>query len=72
MQRASWILPTVFKKRVHILNIEGNNEWVEPFLNELLTFPHGRYDDYVDCFTQAVQWADSRFLSVNCYTLGAA
>lgn len=67
MMRASWILPTVYKKRVHIVNIEGNNEWVAPFMNELLTFPHGRFDDYVDCFTQAVQWADSRILSVNCY-----
>jgi predicted phage terminase large subunit-like protein len=71
LMRASWILPTVHKKKVHIVNMEGKNEWVDPFMNEILSFPHGRFDDYVDCFTQAVQWADGRIIVANVYTVGA-
>lgn len=32
------------------------NPWVEPFINELCTFPNGRYDDRVDAFSQGVQY----------------
>ena len=28
-----------------------------PFLGEILAFPHGRYDDQVDSFSQFLTWA---------------
>jgi predicted phage terminase large subunit-like protein len=31
-------------------------EWLDNFLLELLTFPHGRHDDQVDRVSQFLRW----------------
>jgi predicted phage terminase large subunit-like protein len=31
--------------------------WLGDFLRELLAFPHGRFDDQVDSFSQLLSWA---------------
>lgn len=54
LTRAAFALPIIHAGRVHIVNQEGQNDWVEPYLNEILIFPHGRYDDQVDSLTQAL------------------
>ena len=33
--------------------------WVQAFVEEAATFPNGRYDDQVDCFTQALLRANN-------------
>lgn len=38
---------------VYILSIEGENDWVEPFLEELCTFPMGAHNDQVDAASDA-------------------
>jgi predicted phage terminase large subunit-like protein len=50
--RAMRTLPFFEEGRVVIVNERGRNEWVEPFLNEFLCFPHGRFDDQVDTLVQ--------------------
>jgi predicted phage terminase large subunit-like protein len=50
--RAARTLPFFDEGRVVIVNRPGCNEWVEPFLNEFLSFPNGRYDDQVDSVVQ--------------------
>ena len=72
LMRASWILPSVHQKKVHIVDLGEKSPWIEEFMSEILTFPHSRYDDYVDSFTQALQWAEKNILTVNVYTAGAA
>jgi len=70
--RASWILPTVHQGKVHILDMPGRNQWVETFMNEILSFPHGRHDDYVDSFTQAIMWHEKVVSStINFYSPGS-
>jgi predicted phage terminase large subunit-like protein len=34
--------------------------WLDEFRNELLAFPHGRFDDQVDSVSQFLQWATER------------
>lgn len=58
--RASFVLPLFAAGRVHICNVKSANGWVEEFINELLTFPNGRYDDQVDSLVQALCWAEPR------------
>jgi predicted phage terminase large subunit-like protein len=58
--RVAYALPIFHSGRVHILNREGHNDWVEPYTNELVSFPHGRYDDQVDSLVQALRWAEPR------------
>lgn len=58
--RASLALPTIHAGRVFILNKEGENSWVEPFINELVTFPQARFDDQVDSLVQVLLWAEPR------------
>ena len=60
MVRASWTLPTFHAKRVFILSKPGEDEWVEPYINELVSFPNGRFDDQVDSLVQALSWAEPR------------
>ncbi|SDH03041.1 terminase [Propionivibrio dicarboxylicus] len=59
--RAAYALPTIHEGRVFILNQPGKNAWIEPYLNEFLTFPHGRFDDQVDSLVQFIIWAEKRF-----------
>jgi predicted phage terminase large subunit-like protein len=58
--RASLVLELFVAGRVHICNVKPHNGWVEGFINELLTFPNGRYDDQVDSLVQALRWAEPR------------
>ena len=60
MTRAAFTLPIFHEKRVYVVSKEGENDWVEPFINELVTFPHGRFDDQVDSLVQALRWAEPR------------
>ena len=54
------MLPTFEAKRVFIVSKEGENDWVEPYINELMSFPNGRFDDQVDSLVQALFWAEPR------------
>ena len=58
--RAALALPLFVEGRVHFLSQEGRNQWVQPCLNEFMSFPNGRYDDQVDAIVQAVSWAERR------------
>jgi predicted phage terminase large subunit-like protein len=60
MSRAAYALPIIESGRVHILDVEGQNEWVEPYINEFVTFPYARFDDQVDSLTQLLPWAERR------------
>lgn len=44
--------------RVFLPNPE-NNPWVLDFLDECTKFPAGKFDDRVDCTSQAIQWSES-------------
>jgi len=52
--RAARTLPCVESGRVHLLNMPGKNHWVEPYLNEFVNFPYGRFDDQVDSLVQLI------------------
>ncbi len=58
--RAAIVLPIFLDGRVNIVNKQGENSWVEPYINELVSFPHGRFDDQVDSLVQALNWAELR------------
>lgn len=58
--RAAYALPIIHSWRVHILDEAGHSDWVEPYINEFLTFPHGRFDDQVDSLVQLLPWAERR------------
>jgi len=58
--RAAVVLPIFLDGRVIIVNKQGENSWVEPYINELVSFPHGRFDDQVDSLVQALNWAELR------------
>src|SRR5262249_49145628 len=58
--RASRVLPTFGDGRVFLVKGKGQNIWIEPLINELVNFPHGRFDDQVDSLTQALFWAEQR------------
>jgi predicted phage terminase large subunit-like protein len=58
--RAARVLEYFLAGRVHICNVKPHNGWVEGFINELLTFPNGRYDDQVDSLVQGLRWAEPR------------
>ena len=60
MVRAAWTLPTFHAGRVFIVSKPGENDWVEPYINELVSFPNGRFDDQVDSLVQALIWAEPR------------
>jgi predicted phage terminase large subunit-like protein len=56
--RAARTLPTFDAKRVFLVRKPGEDDWVEPYINELVSFPHGRFDDQVDSLVQALSWAE--------------
>jgi len=60
MLRAARALPIFGEGRVFLVKGFTPNAWIDPFLNELVNFPHGRFDDYVDSLTQAVLWFEPR------------
>lgn len=55
LTRAAFALPDFAEGRVVLVDIEGNT-WVEPFVNEFLSFPHGRHDDQVDSLVQVINY----------------
>jgi predicted phage terminase large subunit-like protein len=61
LTRESWAVSTIEAGRVFIVNIEGNNKWVKPYVDEFVMFPHGRFDDQVDSMVQLLNWAERRF-----------
>jgi hypothetical protein len=42
------------------VHLPDGAEWVEDFINELASFPHGRHDDQVDAFGQGVIYFRNR------------
>ncbi|GJL85316.1 MAG: hypothetical protein DHS20C02_10910 [Micavibrio sp.] len=65
--RAAYALPVIHSGRLHIIDREGHNDWVEPYINELVSFPHGRYDDQVDSLVQVLIWAERRVNTMGHY-----
>lgn len=59
--RAARVVPFFEEGRVAVLNRVDHNAWVEPWLNEFMNFPFGRYDDQVDSFCQLLGWAMKRY-----------
>lgn len=51
LTRAAKVL-NMFEVGIHLLNIEGRNGWVQPYLNEFMNFPNGANDDQVDSLVQ--------------------
>ena len=45
-----------FDAGIHLINVEGKNEWVKPYLNEFMNFPNGSNDDQVDSLVQLLHW----------------
>jgi predicted phage terminase large subunit-like protein len=58
ISRAARALPIFEEKRVVIVRRDGLDTWVEPLVNELLSFPFGRFDDQVDSVVQGIRWAE--------------
>lgn len=56
--RASFVVPLIEEGRLSIVNVEGQNDWVESFIDEIVSFPYGRYDDQVDSLVQALLHAE--------------
>lgn len=59
--KAAQAVPVFESGRVWILNRDGRNDWVKPFIDEFVMFPYGRHDDWVDSLTQLLVWAERRF-----------
>lgn len=60
VRRAIHAVPIIESGRLYILSKEGHNDWVEPFINELVTFPFGLFDDQVDSLVQVLCFAEPR------------
>jgi len=60
VERAALVLPIFHAGRVNLVSQEGRNSWIDPYINELVSFPHGRFDDQVDSLVQALRWAEPR------------
>jgi predicted phage terminase large subunit-like protein len=58
--RASYAIPIIHQGRLYIVNKEGGNERFEPFINELVNFPYGRFNDQVDSLVYALLWAEPK------------
>jgi len=49
--RAYRVMPR-FEDGIMLVDGPGQNEWVEPFINEFMNFPNGANDDQVDSVVQ--------------------
>lgn len=49
-------IPAFVEKRVYLQDAPGKNDWVEPYINEFLAYPKGRFDDQVDSLTQLISY----------------
>lgn len=56
--RAAIALPIIYQKKLFIVSIAGKNSWVEPYINEIVSFPNGKFDDQVDSLVHALCWAE--------------
>ena len=56
--RAAYAVPVFDAGRILLVNKAGQNAWVEAYVNEFLSFPHGRFDDQVDSLVQLVNFAE--------------
>ena len=54
------MLPIFAEGRVFLVKKDAQSDWVEPYVNELVSFPNGRFDDQVDSLVQALRWAEPR------------
>ena len=52
--KAAYAIPIFVSGRVFIVNAKGKIDWVEPYINEFVNFPHGRFDDQVDSLVQVL------------------
>lgn len=57
-QERAWRVLSAAERGIQIMNAPGENGWVQPFLNELMTFPNGANDDQVDALVQllSMRW----------------
>lgn len=46
--------------RIFMVNTPGKNAWLEPCVNEIVTFPFGSHDDQVDSMVQALIFAEAQ------------
>jgi predicted phage terminase large subunit-like protein len=46
-------LPTIKRKHIYLPELA---EWREPYIEEFLEFPNGKFDDQVDATTQYLDW----------------
>jgi predicted phage terminase large subunit-like protein len=58
--------PSIVAKKLHIPNIQHyehqhKSVWVEPLLNEYLTFPTGEHDDILDTIVQFINYYNTLF-----------
>ncbi|RTL51178.1 MAG: terminase [Rhodocyclaceae bacterium] len=60
VERLHQVMSLFLSRRVFLLDVQGKNDWVKGYENELLSFPYGRFDDQVDSLTQALTWAEPR------------
>ena len=66
--RVALVLPIFYAGRVFLVSKEGRNSWIESYINELASFPNGRFDDQVDSLVQALRWAEPKVNPVGrCY-----
>jgi hypothetical protein len=59
MGRAAQALPIFAGGRVRLVR-GTDDQWMEAYLNEFISFPFGRFDDWVDSLSQLVCWAKNR------------
>lgn len=55
-ERALAVIPILDEGLVCIMNIDGSNGWVKPFIDEFMVFPNGGNDDQVDSLVQVISW----------------
>ena len=58
--RGAYVVPVFNSGRLFVVNQAGQNDWVESFINEIVSFPNGRFDDQVDSLVQTLLWAEQR------------
>ena len=62
--RAAYALPVIHSKRVILVGDAAAEAWMIPYLNEFCSFPHGRFDDWVDSLVQLINWSERRYGAV--------
>jgi predicted phage terminase large subunit-like protein len=60
VHRAAIAIPLFAEKRVHLVRVPGRDQWIDGYINEFMSFPHGRFDDQVDSLVQLLPFANGR------------